>query len=396
MKEEPVRLLRVLAAAIFAGAALAGPVSANHETKVWYSQTESNEYVCCYTRASSLDSFRTRIYMTWDSTHAANQRTNQANGIKFTIDQNDLNHNVEAYLFGTTILNPYYDYEDDNGDNKDDEAEIVSESNSFPAANTQYYSSVRWSHSYNYTFNKIWYWGYDPDGGYIEFVENLSTAGCWLLCDKWDTHCCNIPLYLDRYYPPNSQFAASAPPEAGPAAQDVASVRVAEGRSYGVTLTAGGDVHLSAQLDDGLDSYARATRALARTAAEFGPADGVVTFAYPLSWNEFLAFEALGVLVQDVEFVTEPDADDLRVTYVMTRPGAEPGWVEEEASEAKVDVMGIVSANVTVPDIATLGRLEASGYVYLVDLSIADFKRLNPRANDVVQNDVFWFRAGWL
>lgn len=273
----------------------------------------------------------------------------------------------------------------------------MSESNSFPAANTQYYSSVRWSHSYTHYVNGLhvccWY---DPDGGYIEFVENLSTAGCWFFCDKWDTHCCNIPLYLDRYYPSNSQFAASAPPEAEPAAQDVASVRVAEGRSYGAILTAGGDVHLSAQLDEGLDSYARAARALARTAAEFGPADGVVTFAYPLSWNEFLAFEALGVLVQDVEFVTEPDADDLRVTYAMRRPGAEPGWVEEEASEAKVDVMGIVSANVTVPDVATLGRLEASGYVYLVDLSIADFKRLNPGANDVVQNDVFWFRAGWL
>jgi len=157
-----------------------------------------------------------------------------------------------------------------------------------------------------------------------------------------------------------------------------------------------GDVHLSAQLDDGLDSYSRATRALARRTAELGPAVGVVTFAYPLSWNEFLAFEALGATVQEVEFVTEPDADDLRVTYVMTRPGADPGWVEAEAAEANVDVLGIVSANVTVPNSATLACLEASGYVYLVDLSIADFRRLNPGAIDVLQNDVFWSRAGWL
>jgi uncharacterized membrane protein len=46
--------------------------------------------------------------------------------------------------------------------------------------------------------------------------------------------------------------------------------------------------------------------------------------------------------------------------------------------------------------VATLQRLEASGYAYLVDLSIADFKLLNPGASDVVQNDVFWSLAGWL
>lgn len=137
-------------------------------------------------------------------------------------------------------------------------------------------------------------------------------------------------------------------------------------------------------------------RSLARTTSKLGPADGVVTFAYPLSWSEFLDFEALGVSVADLEFVTDPDADGLRVTYVMARSGANPGWVDEEASEANVDVIGIVSANVTVPDLATLERLEASGYVYLVDLSIADFKRLNPGASDILQNDVYWSRAGWL
>lgn len=65
--------------------------------------------------------------------------------------------------------------------------------------------------------------------------------------------------------------------------------------------------------------------------------------------------------MHDAEFVTEPNTDGLRVTYVLTRPGADPEWVEAEAREANVDVMGIVSANVTVPDLATLQRLEASG-----------------------------------
>ncbi|MEX0626409.1 MAG: hypothetical protein WD402_07685 [Chloroflexota bacterium] len=393
-----MRLLRVFAAAIFVGAALSSPVSANHETDDWWSYEEYDVYSYPFTRKTTDDSFRARIYMIWNSTNAPHQRTNQANGIKFTIDQTDFNHNVEAYLFGTTILNPYTDLDDDNGDSKDDEAEIVSESNSFPAANTWYYSSVRWSHSYTYYVNGNQVCcRYDPDGGHLEYFENLSTAGCPFFCDKWDTHCCNTPLPndTDTYYPSNSQFAAIAPPESAPATQDVASLRVANGRPYTATLAADGDVHLAAQLGSGLISYARGTRELARTTSNLGPADGVVTFAYPLTWSEFLDFEALGVSVADLEFVTEPDANGLRVTYVMTRPGANPEWVDEEASEANVGVMGIVSANVTVPDLATLERLEASGYVYLVDLSIADFKRQNPGVSDVLQNDVYWSRAGW-
>lgn len=393
-----MRLPRVFAAAIFAAAALSSPVSAAHQTNAWYSQVEYDTYSYPFTRVATDDSFRARIYMYWDSTHAANQRTNQAKGIKFTIDQTDFNHNVEAYLFGTTILNPYTDLDDDNGDQKDDEAEIVSESNSFPAANTWYYSSVRWSHSYTYYVNGNQVCcRYDPDGGHLEYFENLSTAGCPFVCDKWDTHCCNTSLAsdTDTYYPPNAQFAASAPLESA-VTKSLASLRVANGRPYTATLAADGDVHLSPQLGGGLISYARATRELARTTSKLGPADGVVTFAYPLTWSEFLAFEALGVSVLDLEFVTEPDADGLRVTYVMTRLGANPEWVDEEASEADVDVMGIVSAKVTVPDLATLERLEASGYAYLVDLSIADYKRLNPGASDVLENDVYWSRAGWL
>jgi hypothetical protein len=33
--------------------------------------------------------------------------------------------------------------------------------------------------------------------------------------------------------------------------------------------------------------------------------------------------------------------------------------------------------------------------VFLVDLSITDFKRHIPGVTDVTQNDVYWYLAGW-
>jgi hypothetical protein len=42
-----------------------------------------------------------------------------------------------------------------------------------------------------------------------------------------------------------------------------------------------------------------------------------------------------------------------------------------------------------------LGRLERSEDVYLVDLSVEDYSRNDPRIVDVSQTDVYWLLEGW-
>lgn len=80
--------------------------------------------------------------MTWNTTNATNMRANRAKGIYFTLDQNDLGLNVDAYSFLLSIPNPYTDLEDDSGHDARDEAEVVSESTSFPC-NGVYVQRIR-------------------------------------------------------------------------------------------------------------------------------------------------------------------------------------------------------------------------------------------------------------
>jgi len=258
---------------------------------------------------------------------------------------------------------------------------------------------VYWSH---WRFSSTSGWYYDPDGGKIEFVENLSTPGCPIFCDKYDTHCCNANLNMNRDYPPKALSSALSDAELPASPDDSVGNEVLSSalgaptgdRKYSVNVTQDGDAHLVADLDDGLVAYRRAAWGLAnRTVAE-GPADGVITFTRPLSWQEVTNLEATGVRIDQIEVVSEPDAAGLRWTFAVTNRPSAAAFVEEAAAEAQVRVLGVVSANVTVPSVKVLHQLASHEAVYLVDLSVADFESANPGV-EAIQNDVFWTLQGW-
>lgn len=68
--------------------------------------------------------------------------------------------------------------------------------------------------------------------------------------------------------------------------------------------------------------------------------------------------------------------------------------IDQNATNADVEVLGVVAAIRTVADARTLDVVQRSAGVYLVDLSTADYARHNPGVVDVRQNDVYWLVAG--
>lgn len=227
----------------------------------------------------------------------------------------------------------------------------------------------------------------------------MSYLSCGF-CDKYDTHCCNANLFMNKTYPSKAlsqASTASEPLQTDADDPEVEAVGVPEGRAYGASMSAGepNEVHLHADIAGGLPGYARNAWGLARAAAREANAAGVITFARPLTWEEFRAVEATGVLVDTIEAVSHPDATGLRWSFVARSDANTPEGITMAADDADVEVLGIVSATVTVPNVKVLKALEAMESVYLVDLSIADFKRHNPGVTDVTQNDVYWHLAGW-
>jgi len=121
----------------------------------------------------------------------------------------------------------------------------------------------------------------------------------------------------------------------------------------------------------------------------------VVTFSRPISWAKLAELRSRGLAVETIELVSQPDRSGLRWTIGGAfGPGVED-LVAEAATDAGVELLGIVSAEVIVPDAATLRNVQNDAAVFLVDLSVEDFMRNNPGIQDVSQNDVYWSLAGW-
>jgi hypothetical protein len=334
--------------------------------------------------------------MYWDSVKAANMQHNRSHGDFFTIDSTDGNYdNVDAYSWSTSITNPYQDYDDDDGNHRREENEIVSESTSFPTWGYWYWSKTWFSHAYYYNG---WLW--DGGAGTIEFWEALSNQ--WPIGDKYNTVVCCAGAYPFRSYPAlPTPPGASAAPQASQSSLDEGGIPYAAAPlalERGYLVAAGrepGDVRLLADVSGGLNGYAHKAQALARATTASGPAQGVITFARPLQAGDVVRLEALGLVVRQIEAVSTLDGQGLRWTF----GGDNERGVWERAQLAFADegvtFVGVVSAEVTVPDRDVLDRVQGDRDVFLVDLSVEDYLRLHPSAQDVGINDLYWLLAGW-
>jgi len=136
-------------------------------------------------------------------------------------------------------------------------------------------------------------------------------------------------------------------------------------------------------------------RGLAVAAAQHGPSAGVATFARPISWEELAGLADAGLEVSLVELVSEPASDGQRWTFGGAYDPSLRELVESAAAEEEAGLLGIVAAEVVVPNAAILKAVQRNSAVFLVDLAIADFQRNNQDAVDVSQNDLYWHLAGW-
>ena len=237
-------------------------------------------------------------------------------------------------------------------------------------------------------------WCYDESSGVIDFWENLSF---WTVCcfprDKYDTDGSipSAPLPGRSYPFWNYPYGFSASRTQDSAESSVAKAETEQPKSK---KTKDERVVLRADMSRGLAAYAMDAKARARRVAARGVANGVLTFVEPVGASSLDEIRRTGIEIDQIEIVTTPDADGLRWTFFG---GDEPAvWQQAraDASSAGVDILGVVSANVTVSGRATLDAAQAHPMVYVIDLSKEEYERTHPH-DRAIQNDLYWTLAGW-
>lgn len=376
----------------------------------WYSTTESSYIYTNETTWTAGDSIRTRVtIMDWSATAAANMRHVATEGTRFTLNFADNNNNLSATTRHTTDMpNPYFDR--DLAASKCGEAEITSESSSFPSSTATYFG--------NYWFTR-WYWNgaafawnWNNAGGTIEYGEQLSRqypgAG-----DKWDTASPTyggnaIAFIFNHPYPPKARPVGNPPASADPCQYDgepldglaavVAGTPAPRTLAHRIAIDPGdqvGEAIVRPDLTEGLDAYAEAARNLAIALARGGPARGVITFARPVTSETLDAIAALGVEIHTAESVSSPMLSGNRMTFGDTYSSDYWRLMAASAKAEGAEMLGIVSAEVFVPDLTAYLDAAEHPDVYLIDLSSEQVRRSDRAVNDVALNDVYWYLAGW-
>lgn len=381
----------------------------------WYSTTEDPYIYTSETTWTTGDTIRTRVTnMDWSTSAASNMRHMATHGARFTLNFGDLNNNLSATVRHTTDMpNPYYDR--DLAGSKCGEGEITSESSSFPNSTELYFG--------NYWFTR-WYWigggtgwAWNNDDGYIDYSEQLSMQ-YWWTNDKWDAASPTYDTDALADIPPNQYYPAKARPSVNPPswadpcqyddepidgsaaiasfneAQEPASVELATGYD----VFAGdevGEVRVKADLSSGVDHFADQARELAHALAGQGSARGKLTFARPVNAGVLAELASLGIVINTAEAVSEPMANGHRLTFGDAYTPEFWDVMSQIAIAEDAEMLGVISADVTVPTMGAYARGSRHDDVFVIDLAAEQVRRSDSQITDVVTNDVYWYLAGW-
>lgn len=399
---------RPLRVAVVAAIAIIVPVAsvAAHLASPWYSTTESAYIYTNETTWTTGDSIRTRVTsMDWSSTAASNMRHMATHGARFTLNFADLNNNLSATVRYTTSLpNPYYDR--DLSGSKCGEAEITSESSTFPSATSTYFGNVWFTRWYWIGGGTGWAW--NNAGGNIEYGEQLSLQ--YGLGDKWDaatpTYGGGALAYIDTHVPYGAKArpASNPPSSADPCQYDSGPLRVPASAPAPQELAGEfdvipgdepGQVTVRADLSRGTDAYAASARELAMALTGTGTATGTLTFSRPVNAEILSQLSDTGITFVEIEAVSAPLANGNRMTFGDAYHPDVWTLMDELASEEGAEMLGVVSAVVTVPNPGVLRRAERHPDVYVVDLAAEQVRRAHPEVTNVAANDLYWYLAGW-
>jgi hypothetical protein len=345
------------------------------------------------------DSFALYMNAKWDATHRSGITQYYANGWRYTQEFNDgscflppsLNANGR---FSTTFENPEYDRDDDDGDKRNEEAEVTANSTSFPSVNSNYYVDMQFSHWYS--DNGTWRW--DSDSSEIGYLSQMSAH----LFGEWQSQrFSSIYKCISTPFQPAPAGASSAV-----AGSDDSAVGEPEGTSFDVgTYRAIAesdhrevDVWIAPPTD--LGAYlAQNARGLAALSRRPGPYTIMVTFKVPLSVEDARASLGADANITYVESVGTQG--DLKMT--VGGPTLGP-WINEQFDSLSASMTGVVAAQVSVASGDELRRLSRDSNVLLADVAAEVIQRDTPQRVrglssggrlDVLLNDVYWIHAGW-
>lgn len=374
----------------------------------WWSNTEDPYLYTGESVFTTGDAIRTRITnMDWTSSGATNMRHNATHGYRFTVDvQHDPNfgdgspHVSATWRWTTNLPNPHFDR--DLAASRCIEAEVTSESSTFPSDTSLYYVNFWWSH----WFYSSPTWIFDPNDGYMYYSEQLSQQLAFV-SDKWNTVSGETAFVGRLWYPERAQGSGVPDSNDYPCQYDGADTGGAlsvEAEPAEASLAGGyaevpteqpERVRLVPDLSRGVGEYAHRTRALAVALVEKGRARGILTFSRPLSATELENLEQPGLEIIAIEAVSDADDGGARMTFGDAYHPDVWSVMDGLATEENVEMLGVVSAQVVVEDVKTLNALHRHPDVYAVDLSMEQVLRSRPDVEGVLLNDLYWYLAGW-
>lgn len=340
----------------------------------------------------------------WDTTHRQGVQAYAVQGYRYTQDFRDALRGGSLNLhatgrYATTFLNPVYDRDDDNGDRKQEEAEITSNSAQFPSVNENYYADVQFSHWHPACSGGCYVW--DPDGNEVGHSSQISYWDG--LFGEWQTYK-HTNGYRFTAYPYQTAPAGAAAEATSPTASE------GHGQSKVNTADVDGLVVVSEE-DDGheLDvrvsspsrpqDYIASNKSRAKTLLGLrGPYRVVITFTRPLSASDFRTV----VNVRGVE-VTSVETVGLNARKQILTVGGDLDILDEIDAEFESrdgSLSGVVAAEGVVRDQEAYDVLSGDGNVLLVDVApelvsrrlgvvrpdiVRGFDRF-----DVIVNDLYW------
>jgi len=348
---------------------------------------------------SRTDIVGIRTTMRWNQEHAQNVRNYSSGGEYYTHDITDMSDNLNGWCLWTNFPDPYYDWDDDNGNRKWEESEVVSVNTNFPTQD-QYYSVnsyfTRWYEKCSPWWN-CW-WEHDGGSGTVNITPAVSYWQGWPFNE-----------YQTRYYDSNpvtvSYGADSSPStraQAAPMAQAerLISLVLDDGGKYIAVIAIEenrvflNDLHIrldtTEEIVDYLDWVSQLTDIL--TQANLTQADVVVTFDNHISADEFVRFVdeyQIEVSIVRAEYmqITEDSEQQILTGFIRNLPGTDFSLLNESAqNETTVDLTqphGVVAIYGTAP-LEQIINLNQDSRVFLAD-PITNYISLIAQQHEEVQ-----------
>jgi hypothetical protein len=329
--------------------------------------------------------------MTWNEEQAQNVRGYSSQDQYYTHDITDMSDNLNGWCLWTDFPSPYYDWDDDDSDEKWEESEVVAVDASFPVDAQEYHvrsAFIPWYWKCVWQWNPpgwVCEWEYTGTTGFAFITPAVSKWQGWPFNEYQTVYYDDDPVIIS-YGGPNGQpmgialsQVVDAPPQES--SDDLGHTSIStiylQGGKYTATVAIA-PPNVSASLNVPLETtdlaeYANWSRSLTGDLGQSGleAADVVVTFSHHVAPEDFVELVEeyrIDIDVAHAEYI----GTDQRVwtAYIRNLPGTDFGLLDEAAQEvAQVDLTrphGVVAVYGTAP-VEQIDRLNQDSRVFLAD-----------------------------